>query len=870
MCAKRLWLCRFFRCFKQKPKQNPKKGNILDLKDTKLTLNSLSLSAQHPLAQKLRALSKEGKAFQESFKELQRKLAITLKEAKDNFKSSINDESKKRFYEMLETIINANPEYPSAEILKIMEELKTWREGDIRFVTEKQLNRVKASFKAQRIKIEKEAFEEFKKWLLKVDHIAIGVDAYNPTLLEDPNSGHWDIYPSVTEDNPKKTTINPQVTTFEFDTPLQARHPLSKGDIKKVQVAIDFGTKSTTAAYLDQQGYKNLISIGTKDTTGEALDRDYENPTFMEFRRYKKFCQEYGALQHRPFTNIDDLNIAHGAFENFKGAEGNDYYRFFYKLKQWAGTSGNEFKVMDLDKQPWDLGDLSDYGVGKPNPIEIYAYILGRYINNMLDTGGVYLTYFLSYPVKYEKDQAERIRSSFERGIRKSLPHGIFDKYKNKKGEEKQEKLRVELRASEPAAYAISALQAFGFDQISASDAINYGVFDFGGGTTDFDFGVWEESTDPKYAFELHHFNPEGMKYLGGENLLELLALQVFKENLEAMRAKKFVIATPNYDPSRMDTQQLRNLLSNSREGRRNLQTIAHELRPFMENLNTEHEELKEEMLDLNLFQIDGGDDNAELKINYEALLETLKKEIGLGVENFFHALRVASEKMKNATTVHIFLAGNASRSPLVKELFLKEAEKERAAFKHRQSQQISNKEPEDIVFELYPPLGTPEADAKIKELTGHDPESAPHRKVTCKTGVVFGLLDSRDRPRGGIRICSEVCADTGPQFKFHLGYEKKRHFQLLINKREMQVGAWVELFEEFEGDSVEIFYTDKPKATSNQMAIHESSRRTIHLDEEYSEALLKVVSVNTDTIKVGIFDKEGASLYESEEIHLD
>ncbi|CRF48715.1 hypothetical protein HHE03_02890 [Helicobacter heilmannii] len=365
------------------------------------------------------------------------------------------------------------------------------------------------------------------------------------------------------------------------------------------------------------------------------------------------------------------------------------------------------------------------------------------------------------------------------------------------------------------------------------------------------------------------------MRFLGGENLLELLAFQVFKDNLEEMRAQKFVIATPNYDPSRMDTLELRNLLSNSREGRRNLQTIAQSLRNFVETLGGEEIQEEEIPKDQNiirpfLFKIDGTDTDVDLKVDYKALLETLKKEIGLGVENFFHALRVASEKMKNATTVHIFLAGNASRSPLVKAIFLQEAEKERQAFRLRQSKQISNKEPEDITFELYPPLGTLEADAKIKALTGNDPESAPHRKLTGKTGVVFGLLDSRKRTRGGIHIHSEVCEDTGPQFKFHLGYEKKRRFQLMIDKREMQVGVWVELFEEFEGSNVEIFYTDKPKATSNELSINEAKRRTLHLDDEYENEVLKVVSINTDTIKVGIFSQEDELVFESEEIHLD
>lgn len=80
-----------------------------------------------------------------------------------------------------------------------------------------------------------------------------------------------------------------------------------------------------------------------------------------------------------------------------------------------------EIRLKDLDARTWDLGDFMDCTTN--NPIEIYAYFLGRYINNM--NSGVHLEYFLSYPVKYEKQQAAKIRSSFEAGLRKSLPAGI-------------------------------------------------------------------------------------------------------------------------------------------------------------------------------------------------------------------------------------------------------------------------------------------------------------------------------------------------------------------------------------------------------------------------------------------------------------
>ncbi len=201
---------------------------------------------------------------------------------------------------------------------------------------------------------------------------------------------------------------------------------------------------------------------------------------------------------------------------------------------------------------------------------------------------GVFLKYFLSYPIKYEKHQAEKIRESFERGLKKSLPRHVFDDEKTAK------RFKVELKASEPCAYAISALKSYGFDKTAKLDKpVYYGVFDFGGGTTDFDFGKWEKSANPKSAYKMTHFSGGWDKYLGGENLLELLAFEAYAKNFQTLKEKGIVIAKPNYD--RIDTQRFGSFMQNSRGACLNLQTIASSLRPFLEKLNADIVEKIEE-----------------------------------------------------------------------------------------------------------------------------------------------------------------------------------------------------------------------------------------------------------------------------------
>ncbi len=109
-------------------------------------------------------------------------------------------------------------------------------------------------------------------------------------------------------------------------------------------VAIDFGTKSVTAIYMNKNGRYCLLSIGG-DVDTDCLEK-YENPTIVEFRHKEKFLKDYNALDHRPFTEKQDMEVAHESQKYFTSAQGNDSYRFFSKLKQWAGADEKQnFRV---------------------------------------------------------------------------------------------------------------------------------------------------------------------------------------------------------------------------------------------------------------------------------------------------------------------------------------------------------------------------------------------------------------------------------------------------------------------------------------------------------------------------------------------
>lgn len=803
-------------------------------------LQSLKLPIGHPLVEILCKLSLNNKA---AFNE----------EAPINFKKEVSEEEKIKFKQalrVLHAIVNneASSRYLSDENQKFIEDL-----AQAEKITNEQIEKVLEIVSYSDVDVD---FEKFSDKMLNVDNIAVGLKSYSQSQLLDLNGGHWDLeVPSLSKES----------VTFRFDNlpknpndPSKEENFYARSSLKDLNkqgiVAIDFGTKSTTAAYMDNNGKYRLLSIGG-DVDIESLEK-YENPTIVEFRDKEKFLKDYNALNHRPFTEKNDIQVAHEAQKNLSNTQGNDLYRFFSQLKQWAGADEKRnFKDLKEIFSLESFTHCTDF-----NPIEIYAYYIGCCINNMQN--GVFLKYFLSYPIKYEKHQAEKIRESFEKGLKKSLPRHVFDDEKTAKT------FKVELRVSEPCAYAISALKSYGFFKSEKLDKpVYYGVFDFGGGTTDFDFGKWEKSASPKFLYKMTHFGSGGDKYLGGENLLELLAFEVYAKNFQELKAKDIAIAKPNYD--RIDTQRFGSFMQNSREARLNLQTIASQLRPFLENLDAniieaieEGEEFEiegfEKEFKIQLFDRNGAGTECDLKVDCKELLNLLKDKINEGVANFFAGFsKVMAENIDDeCRAFHIFLGGNASRSLLVKQAFENAKEKQLKDYNQKTSK-------DDFTFIIYEPLGTEKSDKQILELTGEDVSNTPaYLKPTCKTGVAFGILESRPKA-GGIERPS---IDSNPVFKYDLGIEIEGKFHAKIHRDSLKPNEY-QIFqtkEEWGGfDELEIRYSDKSLANTNTLDIKDTQMISIAL-EEVEEVDVKVCCVDSQSIKVGLF-KDGQLIYESE-----
>lgn len=359
---------------------------------------SLELPLGHPLVEKLCDESlKDGVKFNE--------------EAPIHFKKEVSKEDRTKFEQalwVLHAIVNneASLRYLSEDNQKFLEDLVRAEK-----ITNDQIEKTLEIVSDSGVYVD---FEKFKELMLKVDNIVAGLKSYSQSQLLDLNGGHWDLEaPSVPKESVTFRFDNLDPSDKEMD--FYARSSLK--DLNKGVVAIDFGTKSTTAAYMDETGTYRLLSIG--GLVDDASLTKFENPTIVEFRHKENFRNAYNALDHRPFTEKNDIEVAHEAKKHLSNTQGNHLYRFFSQLKQWAGADEKQnFRDLEEDFSLESFTHCTGF-----NPIEIYAYCIGRCINNMHN--GVFLKYFLSYPIKYEKHQAEKIRESFERGLKNPYP-GMF------------------------------------------------------------------------------------------------------------------------------------------------------------------------------------------------------------------------------------------------------------------------------------------------------------------------------------------------------------------------------------------------------------------------------------------------------------
>ncbi len=661
-------------------------------------------------------------------------------------------------------------------------------------------------------------FNYFKDNLLECDFKRANLSPYTENRIEDLNLGHWELF----EQDSSADTVKINVPKGEH---FIARPP-QMDVVKNGVCGIDFGTKSTVVACFENES--RLLRIGEGDYTKVPELKDYENPTVIELRDLTSFLEKYKARIGRPFTEWEQITVSHQAAAAITKENDNaGYYSVFSELKQWAIDKNRRLMLCDKQGKSLEIKPYLELQDNDLDPIELYAYYLGLYINNM--NNGIYLHYVLSFPVNYELAVRTKLLKSFERGLKKALPPALL------KDESVMKNFKIYAGASEPAAYAISALQEFKLQPKKPGEKICYGVFDFGGGTTDFDFGIEEIPEDERSKYTITQFGSGGDVYLGGENILLLLAYEVYKDNIAAMRKEQIPFVLPPKGERFSGSERLiYDRGRGSQQAYLNSRRLAEALRDIWERKGEYKEKYTSGSYAQKFLTNDDRVIEVMLKINLDKLEDIIKTQIENGVVNFFTTFKNTFKDKTLSLPVHIFLAGNSSKSPVVKELFEKYIISEEEKLKQNILKSSGESKKTDKCFVLHLPLGM-EDNNKVdaaKENANTD-NARPNRLSTVvamqkdkekqlasldldkihtgKTGVVFGLLRSRKGARDVKIINRNNDVNNEVRFRYLLGKSDRENMFKAVIGWGVGYNVWAE-FTFADEEDFELYYTSEPK----------------------------------------------------------
>ena len=681
----------------------------------------------------------------------------------------------------------------------------------------KQFDIVKNYYQSQEDKV------RIVEWQ-NLDYISTRLPTIDNLRFTDINQGIWEFYvPKIAQD---------EFTQVDNPDNIRPRNP--ELDIRSAKVGIDFGTSSTVVAIRDS-GKDELLRIGLQEIDfdkNKINENDFENPTILEFLDIISLKESWHSESYRPLVNWSDIHCSHEAQNRLRQNDTDTVIvgSMLLRLKQWALRDEQQLKVRVTDsknKNEFELDYLKELNPikGQPiilsedypdiDPIELYAWFLGMNIN--WRDRGIYLTYYLTFPVAYPSETKRKILASFRRGLQRSLPHSLTysDRFND---------FSVTELASEPAAFAAAALPTLKIEP--TEEGLAYAVFDFGGGTTDFDYGIYrtpnDDECDDGWDEVIEHFGSSGDKFLGGENLIENIAYITFVANQNTCRDKQITFTKPIDADSFAGSERL---ISNSQSALTNTTMLMSKLRPYWED--NENQQGKEPILKLRLLNRNNELIDCELTIDKIMIDQFLHNRLHKGLINFFAGMNASYEKQLGylPREIHILLAGNSSRSSLLQDIIKPlELDSLESIMNFDENEELlSNNSKEDasdnISEIMLMTLKTYVSALGLKHWNDlpvfifHKPLTKdinnPYKPNT-KTGVALGLL--RISPGETLKIINhDLKDDSDSLFPYYVGTHRRNTFEVGIKRGDDSL-SWHELGRVRQG-IFPLLYSTQPQA---------------------------------------------------------
>lgn len=496
-------------------------------------------------------------------------------------------------------------------------------------------------------------------------------------------------------------------------------------------VSIDFGTSSTCAAVKDV-GRNRLITLSghyknnqmnetieqmpeneeqtdenTEHTDGTVSNINiYENPTNLLIYNWDEVFRQWDATNRNcPFfikkdkemeEKMADYDSGYTVLDEYQNVDEKDGTRKMeaiiseLKMIPYLLSKGKEKKFVPyLDKTRATvqvIANVKEENQVKFSAIAFYGYLLGRAINNPA-AGKLYRKYYITYPAKFNPELRDMICESLAYGINRALPEPL----RNGKDSKGKELVEVSMKYSEPEA----CVGAFVGKQLKlgSEKAKLFAVYDLGGGTMDFAFGILRQAEGDELDEAdqvIKIFGIDGDESYGGEKLIHQLAYKIYRDNQTEMEKNKikFILPEGEHNPKGFDglisegdriadinvnifKERLARPLFKWKE-----ETLSKLLDIVSEAVDAEHVRLtlkdaEDEDKDITI-KVDGVDDFIKEKIdesitafrtvlvkNFEKNKSTLAK----------YGIRFDEKQLKKNSSVEIFLGGNASKQHYVKEL---------------------------------------------------------------------------------------------------------------------------------------------------------------------------------------------------------
>ena len=539
-------------------------------------------------------------------------------------------------------------------------------------------------------------------------------------------------------------------------------------------VSIDFGTSSTCAA-VKAEGRAKLFTLSgdgklERDADNKAVDNKYENPTNVLIYNWDELYKQWSQDNHNmPYfvTKSDSVDVdcadydsgytVQDVFQEVDEEDGRRKMRAIltqlkmipYLLQKDVEKKVYPYKGETVIKITDSIDEESE---NKFNPIAFYGYLLGRAINNPIGHK-IYTKYNITCPVKFDDEVKEKIRTSLEYGLMRALPKNIR-KGVNQKG---KSIVSVKMENSEP----VACIGAFVGKQLKldANAAEKFAVYDLGGGTMDFVYGVFREARDEDNVEQdavIEILGLGGDSSIGGEKLIHKLAYKIYKDSRKNIEDNRIPFALPDGELKPDGFEGLiRENYGADDIADANVNILKEKLAAKLFKYSGEDINMKEmfaegEGKDAHHVEFtlkDVNNEEVSVVLTVDGIDDFLEEKIKETVVNFAQEMDAAFSKEfggdYHRKDVHIFLAGNASKQKYVSEIM-----EEEEFFKEADIQRIG-------------------------KIAGEEDGLSAEYKINEKTAVAFGQLNLSSYHIDDNRI--RINADL-PPFQFHVGYRDSKN----------------------------------------------------------------------------------------------